>query len=190
MKSRASISCAMSALLLMLVAPAAVHGGGSDVLKKALSGLGDWAGDALEAEVRALGEAVVDTARVESVDTSVRPSVVVHTADGSVFQLQTLAFVSLEWLDKVLERIERIDFEAVGGDEYRLKIVYVEKAGGGVLKKAVFGTAKRIVAARIGEEAIPLPGLVGTSLDGSPWFMVPSNHSLASIEFLHQGADI
>lgn len=190
MKRTTLIFCAASAILVPSLGPAPAHAGGG-LLKQALGSLGSAVGDALQQEAAAIGEEMLETARVESVDSSIRPSVVVRTDDGATFQLQNLTFVSMGWLDRILDRVQRIDFEPADGDEYRLRIVYAERPAsrGGIFRRATFSTARRLVATRIGEEAVPLPGLVGKSLDGSRWVMVPANHGLASIEFLHVASD-
>lgn len=146
----------------------------------------DSLGEVVQAEIDGVRQELEARARVRTIDRAFRPSVVVRTSDGLLFQLRNASFISDPWLDPILVNAKRVEFRGGNRGRYRVVIEYRNSAQPDPLARMLVDSATKTLSKEVAEEDVVIEGIGGQARDGSDWLLRPADHRLRSIEFLNE----
>jgi hypothetical protein len=172
------------ALICALAAKSPVKG---DEFKDLLKILERSATERVENLVEEGRRAVETTASVARVDYSVRPSFVIRTTDGRIFQTKSVSLAAAANLSVQLGAAARVDFSRRGGLDYEVSFTFprVEASSDGMAASILADAANGWLGMKeISRVQTQIRAVFGTALDGSDWVLDLDGSALLSIELL------
>ncbi len=133
---------------------------------------------------------VENNGRVDKIDHSIAPSVVITTLDGRTFQLKSVSFNSEdEPIDLYLGNVDRIQFFRTQGESYTLHITYRSLAApGGDHAARILANAvnKTLESNQLAKRHARIGVVLGTTLAGEPWVLSTRSSVLRSLQVIHE----
>lgn len=133
---------------------------------------------------------VENNGRVDKIDYSIAPSVVITTLDGRTFQLKSVSFNSDdEPIDLYLGNVDRIRFLRTQGEDYTLHITYRSLAapdGDHVARVLANAINKTLESNQLAKRHAKIQLVLGTTLAGEPWVLSTRSSPLRSLQIIHE----
>jgi hypothetical protein len=171
---------------LLLAAPLSA---GNNPLQQLADALKQAAKQEVQNAVASAQEALESSALVSQIDDDARPSLVVETADGRVFQLRSLTLGPDVRLNAILGVASSLGFTSESGDSYVVNIEYppVQPADGGGAANVVAGVLNGALQSnQLAVARAQLRLAFGTALSGQDWALDLRRSALRRIRVLRQ----
>jgi hypothetical protein len=131
-------------------------------------------------------QALESSAQVSQADDTAKPSVVVETDDGRVFQVKSVVFAPDLRLNAALAQASSVTFTSEGNNSYTAQVEYrpVQSQKKGLFGSIVSAAVNTALQAKASTFHVRLQFATGTALNGQAWALDLRNTTLKKITVL------